>query len=145
VDGESAEDTRDWYVQDGEGNVWYLGEEVKNIENGRLSDTEGSWEAGVDGALPGIVMWADPQPGEPYRQEYYPGEAEDMAQVLEGGLQLSTEAGSFSGALLTKEWTPLEPGVTEQKYYAPGVGLIREEVIEGGSGTIDLIEYMVPE
>ena len=145
LNGELVEDTLDWYAQDKDGNVWYLGEAVKNYENGQVVDTQGSWEAGIDGALPGIVMWAEPQPGDPYRQEYYKGKAEDMAQVLKRGLKVSTEAGAFKDMLLTKEWTPLEPEVLEQKYYAPGVGLVREETVRGGSGTIDLVLYQLPD
>jgi hypothetical protein len=90
-------------------------------------------------------MWADPRAGEPYRQEFLRGEAEDMGQVLRRGFELSTEAGAFVDVLVTREWTPLEPDVAEQKYYAPGVGLIREETVQGGSGVIDLVEYRIPE
>ena len=84
-DGELTEDTIDWYAQDKEGNVWYFGEYSESIENGEVVDTHGSWEAGVDGAMPGVIMWADPKVGEPYSQEVAPGVAEDMAQVVRTG------------------------------------------------------------
>ena len=82
IDGELVEDTFDWFAQDRDGNVWYFGEDVKDYEDGKLVSTAGSWEAGVDGALPGIVMPAEPAVGDAYRQEYLAGEAEDMAEVL---------------------------------------------------------------
>jgi hypothetical protein len=134
-DDEMVEDTFDWYAQDKDGNVWYMGEDTKEYEGGAVVSTEGSWEAGVDGALPGVVMWGQPQTGEPYRQEYYPGEAEDMAEVL--SLIAPTSGGGF---LTTREWTPLEPGYAEHKYYVAGIGLVLEVVTEGGEGWIELVE-----
>ena len=139
LDGELVEETFDWYAQDREGNVWYFGEDSKDYENGEVISTQGSWEAGVDGALPGIIMPADPQVGDSYRQEYYAGQAEDMAEVLSLDASASVSFGSFDHLRMTKEWTPLEPGVVEQKYYAEGVGLILEEIVQGGSGRIELI------
>ena len=141
VRGEIAEDTYDWYAQDSEGNVWYLGEDSREYENGKAADTAGSWEAGVDGALPGIVMPADPRVGDAYRQEYLAGEAEDMMQVLELGTSKKVKAGSYHDVIVTEEWTPLEPDVVEQKYWARGVGNIGEVVITGGTGSADLVEY----
>ncbi len=142
VDGELVEDTYDWYAQDVEGNVWYMGEDSKSYENGEMVSTAGSWEAGIDNAKPGIVMQAAPQIGQPYRQEYYVGEAEDMAQVLSLDESTSVPYGSFDNLLMTKEWTPLELGVAENKYYAAGVGLVLEEVVEGGSGRTELIDIV---
>lgn len=144
VDGELVEDTYDWFAQDRDGNVWYLGETVKNYENGRLADTEGSWEAGVDGALPGIVMPATPAEGMAYRQEYWEGEAEDMGEVIAVGGSQDVPAGSFDDVVTTTDWTPLEPEVVEEKQYAPGVGLIREQHVAGGPGLIHLIEFSAP-
>ena len=141
VDGEVVEDTLDWFAQDGEGNVWYLGEDSKDYEGGEVVSTEGSWRAGVDGALPGIVMPASPEPGAAYRQEYAPGEAEDMMQILELGTGEEVPAGPFDDVLTTLEWTPLEPDVTEEKAYAPGVGKIRESTTEGGDEHVELVEY----
>jgi hypothetical protein len=127
LDGNLIEDTDDWYAQDNDGNVWYMGEDVDNYNaDGSLKDHAGSWEAGVDGAKPGIVMLANPQPGMTYRQEYYFNEAEDEAEVLELGLNVTVPFGSFSNCLKTREWTELEPDVSENKFYAPGIGLVKE-------------------
>jgi hypothetical protein len=140
LDGELVEDTFDWYAQDNDGNVWYMGEDSKEYEDGEVVSTAGSWEAGVDGAQPGIIMQANPQVGAAYRQEYYAGEAEDMAEVLSLTETASVPYGSFDALLMTKEWTPLEPGVAEQKYYAAGTGLVLEVMVEGGTGRVELID-----
>jgi len=144
IDGEIVEDTRDWFAQDKNGNVWYLGEAVADYENGKLVSTAGSWEAGVDGAFPGIVMPADPQVGDQIRQEFYPGEAEDMMKIVAVGESLTVPAGSFDDVITTHDWTPLEPEVIEAKYYQRGVGKIREEKIAGGDGLAELVEYSLP-
>jgi hypothetical protein len=140
-DGELVEDTLDWFAQDARGNVWYFGEESKDIQDGEVVSTEGSWEAGVEGAQPGIVMPADPVPGDAYRQEFYPGEAEDMAEVLRLDGSQETPAGTFDDLLVTREWTPLEPGVVEEKYYATGVGLVAEQKVRGDSGSVLLTAF----
>jgi hypothetical protein len=140
VDGVPVEDTRDWYAQDQDGNVWYFGEDVDNYENGELVDHEGSFEAGVDGAFPGIVMEADPQVGDAYRQEFYEGTAEDLGEVLEVDQTFSTPAGDFDQVIVTRDWNPLEPDIIEQKYYAPGIGVVGESTVAGGSGDGQLIE-----
>jgi hypothetical protein len=139
-DGELIEDTLDWFAQDTDGNVWYFGEDSKSIEDGQVVDTHGSWEAGVDGAMPGVIMWAEPKVGEPYQQEVAPGIAEDTAEVARTGETLTVPYGTFSDVLVTKEWNPLDPGVVEEKFYAPGVGLIREVAIEGEDEHLDLID-----
>lgn len=139
--GQLVEDTFDWFAQDAEGNVWYLGEDSTEFEGGEPVSTAGSWEAGVDGALPGIVMLADPVVGESYRQEFSPGEAEDLAEVRRFEPTLDTPTGSYDDVLVTAEWNPLEPDVVEEKYYAEGVGVIREEKVAGGSGRIDLVSF----
>lgn len=144
IDGELVEDTYDWFAQDREGNVWYLGETVKNYENGRLADTEGSWEAGVDGALPGIVMPAAPRVGMAYRQEFWEGEAEDLGEIKEVGGTQEVPAGRFDDVLTTTDWNPLEPAVIEEKQYAPGVGLIREQKVAGERGLVELVEFSPP-
>jgi hypothetical protein len=141
ADGALVEDTFDWYAQDRDGNVWYLGEDTREYEDGEVVSTTGSWEAGVDGALPGIVMPTDPQVGDAYRQEYYAGEAEDMAEVAEVGASHSVAVGDYDEVLITDDWTPLEPEVVERKYYAPGVGVIAEEKTQGGQGDAELIEF----
>lgn len=141
ADGELVEDTYDWFAQDREGNVWYFGEDTAEYEDGEVVTTEGSWEAGVDEALPGIVMLADPRVGDAYRQELYAGEAEDMGEVLEVGATRSIGLGEYRDVVVTEDWTPLEPEVIENKYYAPDVGMIAEEKTAGGSGSAELIEY----
>jgi len=140
VDGELMEDTYDWYAQDAAGNVWYLGEETEEYENGEVVSTEGSWEAGVDGAQPGIAMLAQPEVGETYRQEFYEGEAEDVAKVFARGESVTVPAGSYDEVLVTEDWTPLDPDIIEHKFYAVGVGVVREELVEGGDEVLELIE-----
>ena len=140
-----TEETFDWIAWDNSGNVWYFGEDTTEYlydDNWNLVGTskEGSWEAGVDGAKPGILMLANPRPGDSYRQEFYEDVAEDMAQVLNLNGNVSVEFGDFSGVLKTKEWTPLEPGAVEHKYYAPGVGLVFIEQLKGKTVRVELID-----
>ena len=140
VAGEIHEDTFDWYAQDVDGNVWYMGEDTKEYENGKVSTTEGSWEAGVDGALPGIIMPADPTVGLAYTQEHYAGEAEDKGRILALGESVTVPYGSFDEVLVTEDRTPLEPKVLEHKYYAPGIGVVFEEIAKGGEGVLRLVQ-----
>ncbi len=140
LDGEMIEDTIDWYTQDAEGNVWYLGEQTAEYEGGDVVSTKGSWEAGVDGALPGIVMPADPSVGDAYRQEYLAGEAEDMGEVIRTGGTASTPAGPYADVVVTRDWTPLDPDVIEEKSYAPGVGFVAEVKPKTGE-IVALIEF----
>src|ERR671910_2614150 len=121
-DGKLIERTYDWFAQDNKGTVWYFGEDTKEYEDGKVVSTKGSWEAGVDGAKAGIIMPADPKVGHSYHQEYYPGEAMDMARVLSLEASVTVPYGSFDDVLETKEWTPLQPGFSEKKYYVRGVG-----------------------
>jgi hypothetical protein len=144
LDGEPVEITDDWYAQDSDGNVWYFGEETAEYEDGEVVSTAGSWESGVDGAQPGIIMPATPTVGVVYRQEFYEGEAEDMGEAVELGVSRDTPAGSFDDVLVTEDWTPLEPDVRERKWYAPGVGLIGEEQITGGESAFELVEFTAP-
>jgi hypothetical protein len=139
LDGELIEDTYDWYAQDKDGNVWYFGEDSRQIENNQVVGTEGSWEAGVDGAEPGILMPAEPRIGLRYRQEYAAGVAEDMAQVRSLSKTVEIPYGIFAGCLETAEWTPLEPGARESKFYAPGVGMLLELQRRGGGSRVELI------
>lgn len=141
---EPVEITDDWYAQDSIGNVWYLGERTAEYENGEVVSRAGSWEAGVDGAQPGVIMPAEPQPGLAYRQEYYAGEAEDRAKVLSLDEQVEVPFGHFSGALLTKDLVPLEPDVLEYKLYARGVGPVLTLDVSGSSGREELIRYRGP-
>jgi len=143
-DGELVEDTHDWYAQDAEGNVWYFGEKTKEFENGKVATTAGSWEAGVDGAQPGILVPAAPKVGATYRQEYYEGEAEDAAAVLSLDEKAEVPFGAFDGVLMTKDFTPLQPEILEHKFYARGVGLVLALAISGGSGREELVEFTTP-
>jgi hypothetical protein len=130
--GVTVEDTFDWYAQDKAGNVWYFGEDTKEYDDKGHVNTEGSWEAGVKGAQPGIVMPANPMPGPAYRQEYLRGEAEDMAQVIAVADNVSVPAGKFSPSVQTREWSMLEAG-SEKKWYGRGVGFIRSTSDSGES------------
>lgn len=141
-DGELVEDTDDWYAQDMSGNVWYFGEESEEIEDGVVVSTEGSWEAGVAGALPGILMLANPIEGLWYRQEYWENEAEDVAQVLSLNASVTVPFGSFSDCLQTAEWNPLEPGIVEHKFYAAGVGLLKAQGVKGESDIEELVSII---
>jgi hypothetical protein len=133
LDGKLIEDTKDYLAQDKEGNVWYFGEDVNNYENGKLKDHDGSWIAGVDGALPGIWMKAKPKVGEVYKQEYYKGEAEDEATVLSLSETVRVPAGTFTNCLKTLDVNPLETGTEEHKYYCTQVkGFALEVGVESG-------------
>jgi len=123
--GRVAEDTLDWLAQDKQGTVWYFGEATKEISPGGHVSTQVSWEAGVNGAQPGIIMPAQPKPGEPYRQEYGHGVAEDMGQIVATGETVTVPAGTYTDCVKTKEWSLLESG-NEHKWYAKGVGCIKE-------------------
>jgi hypothetical protein len=141
-DGEPVEVTDDWYAQDSDGNVWYLGEDTAEYENGKVVSREGSFEAGVDGAQPGIAVPADPEVGLAYRQEYYAGQAEDKAKVLALDAQASVPFGSFEGVLQTEDTNPLsDPPQVEHKFYARDVGPVLVIGISGGSGREELLSY----
>jgi hypothetical protein len=143
-DGELKEDTFDWYAQDTDGNVWYLGEDTKEYEGGKVVSTKGSWEAGVDGAQAGVIMPAKPEIGMKYRQEYYKGEAEDHAEVLSLDEHVEVPFGKFDAALQTKETTPLEPDVVEHKYYVRGIGVVLVKGVSASSSREELVEYRKP-
>ena len=141
-DGELIEDTHDWFAQDEDGNVWYLGELAINYEDGELSDIDGSWEAGEEGGKAGILFRAMPVVGEVLRQEYLIGEAEDVGQTVSLESDESTESGfACNGSCLeTLEWTPLEPDSQETKVYLPGTGLILEIDLEEGD-RVELVDF----
>ncbi|MCG3131212.1 MAG: hypothetical protein FLDDKLPJ_01990 [Phycisphaerae bacterium] len=150
LDDVLLEDTHDWFAQDDDGNVWYMGEEVDNYtydRQGNLIDVthEGAWEAGKDVAgtgeiaLPGYVMPADPSPGDVYNQEYYPGEAEDRGEVVALGVEITLSDGTTYACLQTLDTNPLDGGAGEFKYYAEGVGLVAEEPADGGE-RVELVE-----
>ena len=138
-DGALIEDTLDWYAQDTDGNVWYLGENTAEFVDGELTTRDGSFEAGVDGALPGIIMPADPAVGMKYRQEYYKDEAEDNGEVIATGHQADVAKGHFDDVVLTSDTITIEPEVLEYKLYAPGVGLVMALGISGGGGREELV------
>ncbi|HEY8082298.1 MAG TPA: hypothetical protein VIE64_01910 [Solirubrobacterales bacterium] len=139
--GKPVEITDDWYAQDSDGNVWYLGERTAEYENGKVVSRAGSWEAGVDGAQPGVIMLAKPRPGLAYRQEHYAGEAEDRAKVLSLNEQAEVPFGHFSDVLLTKDLVPLEPDALEYKLYARGIGPVLVLDVSGAAGREELIRY----
>ena len=140
VDGVLAEDTLDWFAQDTQGNVWYFGEDTKELDaNGNVISTEGSWQAGVNGAQPGIIMEANPRVGDTYQQEFSAGVAEDMANVVALNKTVNVPYGSFKNCLQTAEFTPLEPGALENKFYASGVGFIQGVALRGGRERLQLV------
>ena len=137
--GVPVEDTFDWYAQDDDGNLWYFGEDTTEFEDGEPVGHGGAWEAGVDGALPGIVLPAEPEVGMTYRQEYYAGEAEDRAKVLSVDEAVSVPFGDFTSALQTEDTTPLEPDVVEHKFYARDVGPVLAVTVKGEIGREELV------
>lgn len=122
LNGELIEDTLDWFAQDKDGNVWYFGEDSKEIKDGGIVSNTGSWESGIDEAKPGIIMLANPKIGGHYRQEYYKGQAEDMGEVVAINERAEVSYGVFEDCLKTRDWTPLEEKTDEHKYYSPEIG-----------------------
>jgi hypothetical protein len=147
VDGVLEEDTLDWFAQDRDGNVWYFGEKTAELDaSGKVTSTAGSWEGGVGGAQPGIVMLAQPQVDDQYRQEFLAGEAEDLAAItaVQGSITVPVGAWSGTNVLVTEEWTPLEPDRRERKTYARGVGLVETRTIKGGNEVTTLTKLTQP-
>ena len=140
LDGQLAAQTDDWYTQDRAGNVWYFGEDTKELEGGKVTSTEGSWTTGIDGAQPGIFMPADPQVGTSGLQEFLAGHAEDRFVVLLTSSKVKVPAGTWSDALLTAEWTRLEPDVLTEKSYVRGLGEVREVDVAGGDEKLELVK-----
>jgi hypothetical protein len=143
------EDTFDWYAQDDAGNVWYFGEDTTEFlyddeGNPVGSSKEGSWEAGADGAVAGLIMLAQPAKGMFYKQEFYEGVAEDAAKVIGMNMRVSIGLGDFDGCLVTKEWSPLEPGGVEHKHYCPNVGLVLVEELGGKTVVVEAIDLGLP-
>jgi hypothetical protein len=141
--GEVVEDTFDWYAQDDDGNVWYLGEATAEFEEGEVVSRAGSWQAGIDGAEAGVIVPARPEVGMRYRQEYSAGEAEDRGEVLSLDERATVPFGSFEGLLQTKDTTPLEPDVLEHKFYARGVGPVLV-LDQAGGGREVLVAFEAP-
>jgi hypothetical protein len=141
--GRLAERTTDYYTQDRHGTVWYFGEQTAELDaHGQVTSTEGTWRAGVRGARAGIYMPAHPRVGERHRQELYRGHAEDHFQVVSRNARIAVPYGSFTHALRTKEWTPLEPGVLDAKFYVRGIGQVAERTMRGGSERAVLVRVI---
>lgn len=145
ADGSLAERTHDWYAADNDGTVWYFGEATATYDgNGDVEDRDGSWQAGQDGAVPGVVMPADPRPTDAFRQEYEQGEAEDQAWLVQRNARRSVPAGHFRHVVRSFEWSRLEPGVVSVKFYARGVGIIAERDLAGGDEVFELTAVRRP-
>lgn len=143
VDGELSEATTDWFAQDTDGTVWYFGEASRSYENGKLVSTGGSWEGGKHGATPGIIMYGNPKPGGPYRQEFQSGVAEDTGQITRTGVKVTVPYGTFT-CIETEEWSDLEPGIVEYKYYAKNVGVVRSVSVVGETDDSKLVSVSGP-
>lgn len=140
LSGRLEERTSDWYAQDKKGNVWYFGEATAELDRrGRVTTTEGSWQSGVDGARAGVFMPAHPKAGQSALQEYYKGHAEDHFRVLSLSASVRVPFVATKRALLTKEWTPLEPDVLDHKFYVRGVGMVKETTVKGPRETNALV------
>ena len=142
LQGKLEERTTDWYTQDAQGNVWYFGESTAELDaRGHVTSTEGTWRAGVRGAVAGIYMPAHPFVGRSGRQEYYKGHAEDHFAVVSLHASVRVPYGSSQDALLTKEWTPLEPAVLDHKFYIRGVGNVLEQSVKGPNERNELVSF----
>jgi hypothetical protein len=145
LDGTLAEQTVDWYTQDLQGNVWYFGEDTRTLDaSGKVSSTEGTWQAGVDGALPGIFMPAEPRIGQSFQQEYLAGQAEDRFVVTQIGVPVTVPFGTFKDGMLTVEWTSLEPDVLSEKAYIKGTGEVKELDVAGDNESLQLVSIQRP-
>ena len=140
--GRPEEVTNDFYAQDSRGNVWYFGENTKELDrHGHVTTREGSFRAGEDGARAGLFFPAHPKPGVSARQEFYKGHAEDHFKVLDGSASVSVPYTSTHHSVRTKEWTPLEPKVLDNKYYVRGVGTVREIAVKGPVERLELVSF----
>jgi hypothetical protein len=139
-DGALAEKTTDWYAADNTGTVWYFGERTATYNrHGDVVSTEGSWQAGVDGAMAGIIMPANPGPTDAYRQEIYRGHAEDQAWIVARHQVVHVPYGDLSQIVRSYEWTRLEPNVVSVKFYGAGLGIVREKDVSGGDELLELV------
>lgn len=137
--GRPVERTFDWYAQDHQGNVWYMGEETQELKHGQFGKMIDSGPAGKNGAKPGVIMEAAPKPGDRYWQFHWPGHALDKGTVLRNGVAVKVPYRSFSNTLLTQEQSPLEPGIRDWKWSAPGIGYVEERAHAGSQEQIKLI------
>jgi hypothetical protein len=143
LDDVLVERTSDYYTQDVCGDVWYFGEDTAELDrHGRVTSTEGSFRAGVDGAQPGVFMQARPELGRLFRQEWFPGQAEDQFRALGRSAHVAVPAGTFRNALRTEETTRLEPGVVDNKYFVKGIGEVKEVSVKGGTEMLELVEVI---
>ena len=141
--GVLVEKTIDWYAADNDGNVWYFGEDTATYDaDGNVQSTEGTWLAGVDGAVAGIIMPANPRPTDAYRQEFYVGHAEDQGWIVQRGAKVSVPYGDLDKVVRSFEWTRLEPGVMALKFYAPGLGIVLEKDVAGGNELLSLVKVI---
>jgi hypothetical protein len=144
LNGQLAERTTDWYAQDKQGTVWYLGEKTAELNaRGKVTSTEGSFLNGRDGASGGIFMPAHPAVGQSFQQEAFKGQAEDHFRILSLATSITTPAVSSNSAMLTEETTPLEPGVVDHKYYVQGIGTVKEQQVAGGPASQAEEEHLV--
>jgi hypothetical protein len=141
LEGSLTEDTFDWYAQDKDRNVWYFGEDTKTYDHGVLVTTQGSWEAGKNGAQAGIIMLANPKIGDQYYQEFAPGVVADQGKVLSLKETVNVPYGTFTSCLKTADWTPIEPGNRALKYYAEGIGVVLEVAHREGGERTELTEF----
>jgi hypothetical protein len=139
IKGDLVEDTRDWYAQDARGNVWYFGEDTKELDHGTVTTTAGSWQAGTNGARPGIFMPATPRVGQVFKQEDAPGVAEDCTRIADLTASVKSPFVRSEHALKTEEFSLLEPGVLDNKYYVRRVGVVREQTVVGGDEVLWLV------
>lgn len=140
IDGVKAEETWDWFAQDSDGNVWYLGEDSCEWDAGACADTHGSWEWGVDGALPGWALPADPTvDGQPYFQEYFEGEAEDVGEVIAVGESITVAAGSYTDCVRTRDTSHLDATLNEEKVYCPDLGNVFTQEPGGDAALVSYV------
>lgn len=144
-DGTIAEATHDWYADDNNGNVWYLGEATATYDrSGKVESREGSWQAGVNGAVAGLIMPADPRPTDAYRQEYWRGHAEDQAWIVQNNATRQVPLGTFHHVVRSYEWSRLEKRNVSVKFYARGLGIVSEHDIAGGTENFKLVSVIRP-
>ena len=137
--GSVVEATLDYCTEDTAGNVWHFGEDTATYDrHGKVLSTEGTWHAGRGRAQPGIVMEADPVVGKRLRQEYFRGHAEDWYRVVDVARPVTVPYGSFADALVTDEWTPLEPAARDRKLYVRGIGEVSELSVRGPKEVLEL-------
>jgi hypothetical protein len=140
--GRVREDTRDYFAQDSGGTVWYFGEDTRELDrHGHTTSREGSWRSGVKGARAGVFMPAHPRVGQAFQQEHFEGHAEDHFRITSLSAHVRVAYGAFRGAMRTREWTPLEPGVRDRKVYVRGIGDVLEATLKGGSEHLELVSY----